>query len=338
MKLFRLIKLITSGQSFLMFRLLKMSNEFYRASFISAALSQGIYEKFIEGKSSFDKLSEKLNMPSNREGLRAWLELGVSLGELKRIKDEYQIKGRLSRALLKSENDAYKAFLEEIVKYYYKYIINTPAVLKEHKWFSFDESTGELIARSSRITEPFIIEAVDAMIPPKGNFNLLEIGCGSGIYIQRVCTRNPDLRVVGLELQQKVADLARKNIKSWGLEGRVSIEHCDVRNYSTDQKFDFITLHQNIYYFPVADRENLLRHLIGYLKPGGQVLLTTACQGGSPSMQAANIWVSTTEGYGPLPYPDQLCQQLKDSGFKEVKKMRVVPFESFWAFVATKPH
>jgi cyclopropane fatty-acyl-phospholipid synthase-like methyltransferase len=135
-----------------------------------------------------------------------------------------------------------------------------------------------------------------------------------------------------------VADLARKNIKSWGLEGRVSIEHCDVRNYSTDQKFDFITLHQNIYYFPVADRENLLRHLIGYLKPGGQVLLTTACQGGSPSMQAANIWVSTTEGYGPLPYPDQLCQQLKDSGFKEVKKMRVVPFESFWAFVATKPH
>ncbi len=53
MKLLTFIKLMTSGQTSLMFQLLKTSNEFYRACFISAAISKGIYDNFIEGKAGF---------------------------------------------------------------------------------------------------------------------------------------------------------------------------------------------------------------------------------------------------------------------------------------------
>ena len=335
MKLSTFIKLMTSGQSSLLFGLLKTGNEFYRASFISAALSRGVYENFIDGKASFEHLCEKMAV-SNREGLRAWLELGVSLGELKRTGNEYQIKGKISRALLNPVNDAFKALLEEVISYHYVYVMDTPTMLRKHEWFPFDETPGELVARSSRVSEPFIFEAVDAVIPRQGDFQLLEVGCGSGIYIQRACTRNPELRAVGLELQEKVAAVARKNIEAWGLENRATIEHSDVRNYSTSQKFDLVTLHQNIYYFPVEERENLFRHIKEYLKPGGQVLLTSVCQGGGPGIQGLNIQVSTTEGMSPLPDPDQLCQQLKAAGFVEVKTKRLIPFESFWAFRASK--
>ena len=335
MKLLTVIKLMTSGQASLMFNLLKTSNEFYRACFISTALSRGIYDNFIEGKASFEHLCQKMDV-SNREGLMAWLELGVSLGELKRVGNEFQIKGKTSRALLKSNNDAYKAFLQEVVNYHYVYVVDTPAMLRKHEWFPFDETPGELVARSSRISEPFIFEVVDAVVPRQGDFQLLEVGCGSGIYIQRACKRNPELRAVGLELQEKVADAARKNMKAWGLENRATIEYSDVRNYSSSQKFDLVTLHQNIYYFSVPERENLFRQLNDHLKPGGQVLLTTACQGGGPSVQGLNIWVATTTGYGPLPDPDQLCQQLKAAGFAEVKTKRLVPFESLWAFNAAR--
>ena len=335
MKLSTLIKLMTSGQSSLIVGLLKTGNEFYRASFISAALSRGVYENFIDGKASFEHLCEKMDV-SNREGLMAWLELGVSLGELKRVGDEFQIKGKMSKALLESKNDAYRAFLEEIVNYHYVYVMDTPTMLRKHEWFPFDETPGELVARSSRVSEPFIFEAVDAVIPRQGDFQLLEVGCGSGIYIQRACTRNPVLRAVGLELQEKVAAVARSNIQAWGLENRATIEHSDVRNYSTSQKFDLVTLHQNIYYFPVQERENLFRHIKEYLKPGGQVLLTSVCQGGGPGIQGLNIQVSTTEGFSPLPDADQLSQQLKAAGFSEVKTKRLVPFESFWAFRASK--
>jgi len=227
--------------------------------------------------------------------------------------------------------------LEEIVKYHYNFVINTPATLKEQKRFPFDESPGDLIARSSRICEPYIFEVVDKVIPHNGNFNLLEVGCGSGIYIQRACTRNPGLQAVGLELQHEVANFVRKNIQSWGLEDRVAIEHYDVRNYQADREFDLITLHQNIYYFSVEERGDLARHLINYLKPGGQVLLTAAGQGGSPGIQALNVWVSNSEGYGPLPYPDQLSQQLREAGFIKVESKRLIPFDSLWAFIATKP-
>lgn len=337
MKLATFVKLMADGQFSLMYKLLRTSNEFYRACFVSTAISQGIYENFIEEKITLEHLCEKLAIGSNREGLLAWLELGVSLGELKRTRNEFQIKGKLSRALLKSKNDAYQAVLEEIVKYHYPYVRDAPAMLREHKWFPFDESPGELVARSSRISEPLIFEAVDSVIPRQGEFRLLEVGCGSGIYIQRACARNPELRAVGLELQEKVANVAQENIRTWGLENRVAIEHCDVKNYSSNLEFDLITLHQNIYYFSVAERGALARHVIDSLKPGGQLLITTIGRGGGPGMQALNIWVSTTEGYGPLPHNDQLCQQLKDAGFAEVKTKRLMPFESFWAFIATKP-
>jgi SAM-dependent methyltransferase len=335
MKLSTLVKLMTSRHASAIFRLLKTISEFYRASFISAALSRGVYDNFTDGKASFEHLCSKLAV-SNCEGLRAWLELGVSLGELKRTGDEYQIKGKLSRALLDFQNDAYRALLQEIIDYHYVYVVDTPTILRKQEWFPFDETPAELVARSSRVSEPFILEAVDAVVPSHGKYQLLEVGCGSGIYIQRACIRNPDIRAVGLELQVKVVALARKNMEEWGLTDRASIEHADVRNYSSGQKFDLVTLHQNIYYFSVQERGNLFRRLKEYLKPGGQVLITSACQGGGPGIQGLNIWVSNTHGYSPLPEPDQLCQQLKVAGFEDVKAWRLVPFESIWAFRAAR--
>jgi len=335
MKLTTFIKLLRSGQSSLIFGLLKTTNEFYRASFISAALSRGFYDHFIDGKASFEYLCEKMDV-SNRDGLRAWIELGVSLGELKRTRNEYQIKGKMSRALLNPDHDAFKALLQEIVEYHYVYVVDAPTMLRKQEWFLFDQVPGELVARSSRVNEPFIFEAVDAVIPRLGDFQLLEVGCGSGIHIQRACTRNPELRAVGLELQEKIAAVARMNIQSWGLENRATIEHADVRYYSADQKFDLVTLHQNIYYFPVQERENLFRHIKEFLKPGGQVLLTSVCQGGGPGLQALNIQVSTTEGFSPLPDADQLRRQLHDAGLTKVQAVRLVPLESLWAFSAVK--
>jgi len=337
MKLSTFFKLLTNGQASLLFGLLKTSNEFYRASFISAALSRGVYDNFIDGKAAFEDLCEELSV-SNRNGLRAWLEMGVSLGELKRTGNEYQIIGKTSRALIKPDNDAFKALLQEIVEYHYVYLLDAPTKLRKQEWFPFDAVPGELVAQSSRVNEPFIFETVDAAIPRQGNYKLLEVGCGSGIYIQRACKRNPELSAVGLELQEKVAAIAQKNIQSWSLEKRVAIEHADVRNYSTNQKFDLVTLHQNIYYFPIQEREKLFRHLKEYLKPGGQVLITSACQGGSPGIQGLDLQLSTTERFSPLPDPDQLSQQLDAAGFLEVKTKRLIPFESFWAFRASKAH
>ena len=337
MKITTVTAMAASGTLSLMRQLLQTSTEFLRASFVVTAIRDGVYLAFSDGHTTVDQLAAKMNNITNKDGLRAWLDLGVSLGELERSGDDYRIAGKLSKGLLDPANDAYQAMFEEVVRHYYSYVSDTPAKLRTHARFPFDESPGRLVARSSRVSEPFIFEAVDAAVPSRGAFDLLEVGCGSGVYIQRACSRNPDLRAVGLELQEQVAVVARENIAAWGLENRAVVEHCDVRAYQSDRAFDLVTLHQNIYYFPVDDRISLCRRLLGLLKPGGRVLLTTIGQGGGPVGQALNIWVSNTEGYGPLPDAEELCQQLRAAGFVDVKKKRLVPFESFWSFVGTRP-
>ena len=61
MKLSTFMKLLSSEQASLIFGLLKTTNEFYRACFISAALSRGVYDHFIDGKVSFEQLYENFN-------------------------------------------------------------------------------------------------------------------------------------------------------------------------------------------------------------------------------------------------------------------------------------
>lgn len=337
MRLTTAVKMIVNGQFSLMLKLMKTGTEFYRACFVVSAISEGVYAAFTDKRATVDQLVGKRTGISNREGLEAWLELGVSLGELDRSGNEYRIAGKLSLALLDPTHDGYQAFFEEIVKHHYLYVMETPAKLRDNASFPFDESIGRLIARSSRISEPFISAAVDDVVPRRGAFDLLEIGCGSGTYIRHAAARNPELRSVGLELQEQVAVAARENIRNWGLEGRVAIEHCDVRKYESGPRFDLITFHQNIYYFLPAERVALAEKALGFLKPGGRVLITTICRGGGPAAQVLNIWVSTTQGHGRLPDPEELCHQLKDAGFSDVKKKRLMPFESFWAFFGTKP-
>src|SRR5262245_46344298 len=77
----------------------------------------------------------------------------------------------------------------------------SPARLGRQRRFTLADQQGDLIARSSRLAEPFICEAVDEVLPPRGRVRLLEIACGSAAYIRYAAARNPELTALGLELQ-----------------------------------------------------------------------------------------------------------------------------------------
>ena len=329
-----LIKFIVKNPISLMLRMNKTLNEFYRAGFISTAISEGIYDVLSKGPVSVKDIQNNIGSDLDHEGLEAWLDLGVAVGELDKKNDNYRIKSTLSNELLKPANDTWKAFFQARVEIFYDYIIKTPAFLKQNKKFDFSHSYGELFARSSRTVEPILIDVVDKIILSNGDCRLLEVGCGSGIYIKRACDRNPNLTVTGLELQKTVADFARENTTIWQIEDRVTIKHIDVRQYQTDEKFDIITFFNLIYYFPENERTNLLRNLGSLLKTGGQLILTTLCPANDPSIQLMNLWSSMTDGCGPLPDPDSVCDQLNDAGFDEVQFEKLIP--AFYLFKAKK--
>ena len=329
-----LIKFIIKNPVSLIFRMNKTLREFCRAGFVSTAISEGIYDLLSKGPVGITDIAHNMGSNISREGLEAWLDLGVSIGELKKKNGKYSIKGAFSKGLLKPDNDTWTAFFQARVEVFYNYVIKTPNLLKNNFKFDFNHSYGELFARSSRTLEPILIGVVDKIIPPSGRCSLLEAGCGSGIYIKRACDRNPDILVTGVELQKEAADFARKNAAVWQIEDRVNIEHADIRKYKSDKKFDFVTFYNLIYYFPEKERIDLLRDLGGFLNENGQLILTTLCPANEPSIRLMNLWTTMTEGFGPLPFPEDVCDQLKKAGFSGVEFEKLMP--AFYLFKARK--
>jgi SAM-dependent methyltransferase len=328
------LKLIRNNQLLAFLGGNALLKHFYQLNYIVAARECGLFDLLSDAPKSFEQLAEAYCKEDEaREALEAWLHLGVRLGYLRLSAKGYALRG-LARKLALPKNDAMMAMLQEVAGLHSNLISQTPEKLRHGKLWSLDDQDGAIIARSSRILEEFQIEAIERLFPVAGVSSLLEIGCGSGFYIKYAAERNPSLAALGLELQPKVADIARKNISEWDLNGRVRIETVDIRLKIPDEHFDIVTLYNNIYYFPVEDRVSLLQHIKEFIKPGGFLLLITCCQGGSLGVEVLNLWGAATMNCGRLPTKNELVSQLHHAGFLEVQINRLIPGEEFYAFKA----
>ena len=101
-----LIKFILKNPVSLIYRINRTTNEFYRAGFISTAISEGIYDVLSKGPTSCKDIQGAIGSDFNQEGLEAWLDFGVSLGELAKSNAGYSIKSAFSKELIKTTNTA----------------------------------------------------------------------------------------------------------------------------------------------------------------------------------------------------------------------------------------
>ncbi len=331
----RLWQLVANGQLATLMAIGRLQRASYRLGFLSAALQSGLFARLAERPATFDELAVEF-APDRacHEGLRAWLDFGVCLGELGEREGRYALRGRLARRLLSPHQDAAAALLQEAGGLHHALLTEGLRRLRDGRTFDLADQDGELVARSSRILEPFVFDAVEQVVPANRPLHLLEIGCGSGIYIRHAAERNPHLTALGLELQPRVAQAARANLRNWGVEARVSIECADVRARVPEPKLDLATLHNNIYYFPGTERPALLAHVRAFLRPGGRLLITTACRGGSPGAEILDVWAAMTQGCGRLPPPAELESQLLHAGFGNVQHRKLIPGEAYYAFTA----
>jgi SAM-dependent methyltransferase len=309
---------------------------FYQLNYLVAAKDGGLFELLLDAPKNFEQLAKvycKDDDDKAREALEAWLGLGIRLDCLRLDTTGYALKG-LAKKLVLPQNDAALALLQEAAGLHAHLISQTVTKLRNGELWNLNDQDGEIIARSSRIMEAFQTEAIDRFLPASGVAHLLEIGCGSGYYIKYAANRNPSLSALGLELQPKVADVARRNISEWGLDGRVRIEVGDIRLKAPDERFNIVTLYNNIYYFPVDSRVSLLQHISQFILPGGFLLLITCCQGGSLGVEILNLWGAATLTGGRLPSKHELISQLHHAGFHDVQTIRLAPGESLFAFKA----
>ena len=83
--------------------------------------------------------------------------------------------------------------------------------------------------------------------------NILDLGCGNGV-IPLIISLRTDKKIVGVELQKKLANMAIKSVEYNGLESQIEILNINMKDYvntETMEKYDLITC--NPPYFKVNE-------------------------------------------------------------------------------------
>jgi len=190
MKFRTVFALVRSGQVTSLIWVALAARAHYRLAFIAGGLSSGLFQKLVSGPVPMERLASDLGLKSNmRDGLRAWLEFGVGLGELRSGPDGYTLRRRRTKKLLRQNNDAVAAILQEAAMLAGSFVTQGASRLGSanvsgQRQFTLADQNGPLTARTSRFSEPFICEVLEAVIPRYGTFSLFEIGCGAAAYIR----------------------------------------------------------------------------------------------------------------------------------------------------------
>ncbi|MFC5149524.1 SAM-dependent methyltransferase [Streptomyces aureoversilis] len=307
----------------------------YRAAFLASATGSGVLGWLAVRPCDLESLADKLGATQDKERLRAWLEIGVRLGELDRREGCYRLKSLAARTLARAGNDALAAALEEVLRFHVPVLLGGPRMAATGERFSLGDQDGLVIARSTRVIEPFVEAAIARTLDREGPVRLLEVGCGSGVHVRHAARLNPRLSALAVDMQQEVAETAAKNMAEWGLSDRVETRQGDLRTLDLQPQFDLVTMHNNIYYFAEDERVAALERVRSLLAPGGRILLTTSCQGGNIGLDVLGLWFAYADFGGPLPREEELVAQLERAGFTGVEAARIVPGEQFRAFTAT---
>ena len=316
-------------------QLLGDANAYLRLQFLYAATKSGLLTA-LQTPATPDELVQKLGV-KRPELLEALLEVGVAVKELSNRNGTYRISGRRSRALLDGESgDALVAMIEEITGYHASVYQLLPERLRGAPDGDYLAEAGELIARSSRAFEPFVANFVRSIAATGRPLRMLEVGCGSGVYLRHAAEANPQLTGVGIDLQQSVVQQARANLERWGIRDRFQVLVADAREppAELDGPFDLITLYNNIYYFTPEERLPLLRGFRSWISPAGSFALVTLMRSSTPVAADLDLALRCTEGCTGLPWLDEVRALLKECGFASVRTVKLMPREAFYGLVA----
>ena len=126
---------------------------------------------------------------------------------------------------------------------------------------------------------------VDNLVQHLPFSNVLEIGCGTGLIMETLAKRQPEVAITGVDLTQAMLTIAQQRLQSFS---QVKLQHQNVTELHLDQSYDLAFSYGGVWYFVIdGDKEPFLvshiaqdesnriglAQLAKHVKSGGQLLL-----------------------------------------------------------------
>jgi ubiquinone/menaquinone biosynthesis C-methylase UbiE len=158
-------------------------------------------------------------------------------------------------------------------------------------------------------------EELSAMLQPKANDYLLDIGCGIGGPARWIAAKY-GCRVTGLDLTAEFCEAARELNRLTGLADRVEILHGSALSLpAADESFD--RAYSQAALMNISDKRGVFREALRVLRPGGLLALSLAGAGQAREPRYPLPWAPTT-AISFLATPNEIRDDLLGAGFQVV--------------------
>ncbi len=128
-----------------------------------------------------------------------------------------------------------------------------------------------------------------ALAEHPGGARLLDLGCGTGLFLREVKRNHPRLAVTGIDLSAPYLDVARRRLSEWS--GVDLVEAAAESIPAEDASFDIVTCVYLLHELPPAARREIAAEIRRVLKPGGVLILVDSLQlGDEPDYDATLEW------------------------------------------------
>lgn len=306
-----------------------------RVEFLGAATGLGLLEALREPRTEA-ALARDLGI-TNIELLGSLLSLGESLGELERADESWTLCGRRAKAFSDPAVEGLAGLVQEAVAYDADAYRGLPGRLRGDPSGDYLAEHGPLVATASRAAEPVLAALVRDLVGRSRPRRLLDVGCGTGIYLRCAGEASESLNAVGIDVDPSVVELARRNLQTWGLASRFEVKQADLRSLPPELEgpWDMILLFQNLYYFAPDERHTVLTRLRNLAPNGVLAVATAVADSGDAIARHLDLVLRSTIGNYPLSTTAEIGNELRSAGFATLDQRRLAPRQPLRAFIAS---
>jgi SAM-dependent methyltransferase len=89
----------------------------------------------------------------------------------------------------------------------------------------------DFVARGSGEMENWLLfPLANAVIQEKGYTRVLDLGCGDGHFLQKLCAANTDVQCFGIDIAPAAIEEGKANVRAAGLESRIFLHAADIQD------------------------------------------------------------------------------------------------------------